>query len=129
LEKKFREKLLVNNFVVIGTNAMYAYESAAGVKFDAGLLATMAMDFLWDARATLKLGQFGEEFEEKGFLSILQEVDKSFEISKNTNFRAVIKNGFYVDLLKQTPNPPWKKKELNKIAENDLAPAWLENIH
>jgi len=40
--------LLGKNIMVIGTNAMYAYEAAASVMFDAGLMATTDVDFLWD---------------------------------------------------------------------------------
>lgn len=120
--------LLGGSLIVIGTNAMYAYESAAGVRFDAGLLATMDMDFLWDARVTLKLGAQQEQFSESGLLAVLQDVDRSFEVAGKSHFRAVNKEGFYVDLVKQAPNPPWKKGEPLQMAPGDLVPAWLPNI-
>ena len=37
-------------FTVVGTHALYAYEAAASVRFEAGALATQDVDLLWDAR-------------------------------------------------------------------------------
>jgi hypothetical protein len=120
--------LLGKNLMVIGTNALYGYESAAGVQFDAGLMATTDVDFLWDARASLKLAMLDDEVAEAGVLAILRKLDRSFEPASHEPFRAVNKNGFYVDLVKQTPNPPWKTKEPERIAAGDLTPSWLQNI-
>lgn len=120
--------LLGKNLMVIGTNALYGYESAAGVQFEAGLMATTDVDFLWDARATLKLVMLDAEVAEAGVLAILRKLDRSFEPVDTASFRAVNKNGFYVDLVKQTPNPPWKSNEPARIAEGDLTPSWLQNI-
>jgi len=120
--------LLGKNLMVIGTNAMYGYESAAGVQFDAGLLATSDVDFLWDARATLKLAMLDDDVAEAGILAILRKLDRSFEPVRNHRFRAVNKQGFYVDLVRQTPDPPWRQGEPERIARGDLTPSWLKNI-
>lgn len=128
LRKLDEHGLLGKNLVVIGTNAMYGYESVAGVHFDAGLMATTDVDLLWDARATLKLALLDEAVAEAGVLAILQKVDRSFEPVRKGDFRAVNKSGFYVDLVKQAPNPPWKAGEPERIAAADLKPSWLPNI-
>ncbi len=120
--------LLGKNLMVIGTNAMYGYESIAGVMFDAGLMATTDVDFLWDARAVLKLGMLDNDVAEAGVLAILRKIDKSFEPLSQNGFRAVNRDGFYVDLVKQTANPPWKSTEPERIAAEDLMPAGLPNI-
>ncbi|MCL2524055.1 MAG: nucleotidyltransferase domain-containing protein [Betaproteobacteria bacterium] len=120
--------LLGKNLIVIGTNAMYGYESVAGVQFDAGLMATTDVDLLWDARAALKLALLDDAVAEAGVLAILQKVDRSFEPVRKGDFRAVNKAGFYVDLLKQAPNPPWKAGEPERIAPADLKPSWLPNM-
>ena len=120
--------LLGKNLIVIGTNAMYGYESSAGVTFDAGLMATGDVDFLWDSRAALKLGMLDDGVAEAGVLSILRQLDSSFDPVRGKEYRAVNKDGFYVDIVKQTPNPPWKAGEPERIADGDLAPAWLPNI-
>ena len=120
--------LLGKTLMVIGTNALYGYESAAGVQFDVGLMATTDIDFLWDARATLKLAMLDDEVAEAGVLAILRKLDKSFEPVRHQQFRAVNKDGFYVDLVKQTPAPPWKTNEPERLAAGDLTPSWLQNI-
>jgi len=120
--------LLGKNLLVIGTNAMYGYEAVAGVQFDAGLMATTDVDLLWDARARLKLGALDGDVAETGVLAILRKVDRSFEPVSQGAFRAVNKAGFYVDLVKQAPNPPWRSDESGQIAEGDLTPSWLPNI-
>jgi hypothetical protein len=120
--------LLGKNIMVIGTNALYGYESVAGVMFDVGLLATTDVDLLWDARSTLKLALLDDEVMDAGVLAILRKVDRSFEAQVKGGFRAVNKHGFYVDLVKQAPNPPWKFGEKDQLADNDLEPSWLPNI-
>ncbi|WP_051690571.1 MULTISPECIES: GSU2403 family nucleotidyltransferase fold protein [Acidithiobacillus] len=84
--------------MIIGTNALYAYESMAGVHFDSDLLATNDLDVLWDARSKLKLAA---QVPGEGLIAILKKVDKSFEVMRSAKFRAVNKNGFMVDLLRE----------------------------
>lgn len=120
--------LLGKNLTVIGTNAMHGYESVGGVMFDVGLMATTDVDLLWDARSALKLALLDDEVAEAGVLAVLRKVDRSFEPVRKGSFRAVNKNGFYVDLVKQTPNPPWKSGEPMQIAAGDLTRSWLPNI-
>ena len=120
--------LLGKNLIVIGTNAMYAFESVAGVLFDTGLLATMDMDLLWDARTSLKLGVQDDAVIDGGLLAVLQKVDKSFEVVGKGKFSAVNKDGFYIDLVRQAANPPWRLDDPIKMAPNDLTPAWLSHI-
>lgn len=122
--------LLGKNLMVIGTHAMYGYEAVAGVRFDAGLLATGDMDLLWDARTRLKLALLDDAVADAGVLAVLRKVDKSFEpLTGAASFRAVNKSGFLVDLVKQTPAPPWKAGGPESLARNDLKPAWLPKMH
>ena len=120
--------LLGKNLMVIGTHALYGYEAVAGVQFDSGLLATTDVDFLWDARTILKLAMLDEDVAESGVLAILRKIDKSFEPVRHSSFRAVNKDGFYVDLVKQMASPPWKNGEPARLAAKDLTPSDLPNI-
>ena len=45
---------LGEHFVVVGTHALYAYETAAGVRIVQGALATQDVDLLWDARKRVR---------------------------------------------------------------------------
>lgn len=116
LRKLDEQDVLGRNLVVIGTNAVYAYEAAAGCLLDTGLTATTDCDLLWDARATLKLA--GPEMRDGGLLAVLQSVDKSFQVSRANTFSAVNSSGFMIDLIKVTPKPPWKA-EAARLAEHD----------
>jgi hypothetical protein len=120
--------LLGKNLLVIGTHAMYAYEAAAGVMFDPGLMATNDIDLLWDARSSLKLALSDGDVAESGVMAILRKADRSFEPMRGQTFRAVNKDGFIVDLIRQTPNPPWAKNVKEKIAPGDLTPTWIESV-
>ncbi|MGZ8967545.1 MAG: GSU2403 family nucleotidyltransferase fold protein [Gallionella sp.] len=113
---------------VIGTNALYGYESAAGVMFDAGLLATTDIDFMWDASSRLKLAIDDEEIRQAGVLAILKKADKSFEPLYQNGFRAVNKKGFAVDLVKALPNPPWRSDVAERISDNDLLPTEIISL-
>lgn len=122
------EGLLGKNLMVIGTNAMYAYEAAAGVRFDSDLMATTDLDFLWDSRSRLVFMDPVGDFAAGGLLSLLKNVDPTFEQMINMPYRAVNKAGFFVDVVKATPSPPWKIGEKEKIAPNDLSPSWIDEI-
>lgn len=120
--------LLGRNVMVVGTNAMYGYESVAGVMFDAGLLATTDVDLLWDARSTLKLALLDQDVLAAGVLAILRKVDRSFQPTRANSFRAVNKDGFFVDMIKAMPNPPWKYGEKAHLAAGDLTPTEIPNL-
>ncbi len=113
---------------VIGTNAMYGYESTAGVMFDAGLLATTDVDFMWDAKSRLKLTFQDDEVHQEGVLALLKKVDKSFEPLDRNGFRAVNKKGFFVDLVRAIPSPPWKENIPDRISVGDLNPSGIDSL-
>lgn len=45
---------LGEHFTVVGTHALYAYETAAALRIEAGALATQGVDLLWDARKRIQ---------------------------------------------------------------------------
>ncbi|MDY7574632.1 GSU2403 family nucleotidyltransferase fold protein [Actimicrobium sp. CCI2.3] len=120
LRKLDEQNVLGRNLIVIGTNAAYAYEAAAGCLLDTGLTATTDCDLMWDARSTLRLA--GPEMRNGGLLAVLQSVDKSFQTYNASAFCAVNSSGFMIDLVKATPIPPWKN-ERSKLSEQDAMTA------
>ena len=90
--------LLGTHLFVLGTNAIYAYEAAAGVHIGAEFLATGDADLLWDARRRLRLAF--TEAHEKGVIGILQKVDHSFRMRGKNDIRAINDEGFSVDLVR-----------------------------
>lgn len=119
--------LLGNGLSVVGTNALYAYEAAAGCQFDSSLLATADMDLLWDARTTLQL-YGGLDRMAGGLIEVLRKADSSFEPIKKDSFRAANKDGFLVDLIKPTPQPPWREQPKKLVASDQLVAAEIENL-
>jgi len=91
---------LGSHFRVVGTHALYAYETAAGVRIVQGALATQDVDLLWDARRRV---QFITDLEptDTSMLGILQRVDKSFQRKELQNETAINDRGFEVDFLRR----------------------------
>lgn len=90
---------LSEHFIVVGTNALYAYESAAAVRIVQGALATQDVDLLWDARRRV---QFMTEMSRlhTSMLAILQKVDPSFRRREDQLYTAINDKGFEVDFLR-----------------------------
>ncbi|HEX4298114.1 MAG TPA: nucleotidyltransferase domain-containing protein [Devosia sp.] len=117
---------------VVGTNAIFAYEAAAGVAVDPGLTTTGDLDFLMDTRAGVRF-IVSDEVSDRSLMSLLKAVDKSFERSRQ-EFRAQNDQGYMVDLIKPMRATPWSEKphSIGKV-DGDLTAAeieglvWLEN--
>lgn len=89
------------HFTVVGTHALYAYESAAGVRFGApAVLATKDIDLLWDTRKRL---QFETDLDRVGMsmIGVLQKVDRTFVIRPEQRYTAVNSKGFEVDIIRR----------------------------
>lgn len=100
LRRLDEQGLLGPRIAVVGTNALFAYEAAAGVQFGSGLLATVDVDLALDARRSLTLAT---EMQPDGLLGLLRKIDRSFAIRRDGDFRAVNRDGFMVDLITAAP--------------------------
>ncbi len=90
--------LLGEQLIVVGTNAMFAYEVEAGVQIERGLIATADIDLLYDARRHISLAVTGLSTE--GLIGLLKKVDGSFVPARPRGFRAVNRDGYLVDLIR-----------------------------
>ena len=86
-----------DDFRVVGTHALYAYEALAGVQIRMELLASGDVDLLYDPRKRLAL--VARHLDGGGLLGLLRRVDKTFEPLGARAFRAVNDQGFMVDLV------------------------------
>lgn len=88
------------HFKVVGTHALYAYETAAGVRLDSGTVATRDIDLLWDTRKRL---QFSTQLArvDSSMLGVLKKVDPTFRIRQSQKYTAVNKDGFEVDIIRR----------------------------
>jgi hypothetical protein len=85
-----------NRLIVVGTNALYAYEAATGVQFPGEMTATEDLDLLWDARKQLAL--LLPEENVQGVFALLKSVDRSYE--RTMKYRAQNRDGFIVDIIR-----------------------------
>ena len=124
LRRLHAENLLGGTLVVAGTNALYAYEAAAGVHVGGELLATGDLDIMFDARARLKLTIEGEV--PRRIIDVLRLADTSFAQVPEAH-RAVNRDGFFVELIKPAPTPPWKA-EREGLGNGDMKAAMIANM-
>lgn len=97
--RRLDEKGLVGEqLIIVGTNALYAYEALAGVRVESGLVATGDLDLLYDARRRLRF-VVRDEINKSGLIGLLKSVDSSFA-SRSRDFRAINKDGYLVDLIR-----------------------------
>lgn len=93
---------LGQHFTVVGTHALYAYETAAGVRIVPGALATQDVDLLWDARTRLRFVTDMHKLD-VSMLSVLQRADATFARKEDHNETAINAKGFEVDFLRRQP--------------------------
>lgn len=92
---------IAEHFLIVGTHALYAYEAQAGVRIgDAGALATLDIDLLWDTRKKI---QFVAQMNvlSSSMLGLLQTIDASFQLSEDDRFKATNKDGVEVDIIRR----------------------------
>ncbi len=112
---------------VLDTNAIYAYEAAAGVRIDPSLTTTEDIDLLFDSRGGLAFAAT-EDISERSLLQILRKIDRSFE-KTNQTFRAVNRDGYLVDLIKPLRTPPWTSdRDMVGKDPDDLTAAEIEGL-
>ncbi len=87
---------LGTSLIVLGTNALFAYEAKAAVRIEPGLLATGDVDILFDARRRLIMSG---DAKERGLVGALQAVDRSFRRAGGRTCTAANKDGYMVDLI------------------------------
>jgi hypothetical protein len=95
-----READLEDHFLVVGTHALYAYETMAGVMFPDNAMATQDIDLLFDTRKRLKFFTQIKRLD-KSFLQVLQKADKTFRIREDQLYTAVNDKGFEVDVVRR----------------------------
>lgn len=93
------------HFLVVGTQALFAYEAAAGVRFPSDVMAAQDADLLFD---TAKRAAFIEVMKDRkmSFMGILKKVDKSFERDELDKHTARNASGYEIDLIRRFPPDP-----------------------
>ena len=93
---------VAGHFLVVGTHALFAYETAAGVRLPNDVMATQDADLLFD---TGQRAAFMEVMKDRNmsFLGILKKVDKTFERDELDNHTARNASGYEIDLIRRFP--------------------------
>lgn len=95
--RELDEAGLHDDFTVIGTQALYAFESAGASHFLLELLASGDVDLLYDARHRITI--VSEKMDGAGLLGLLKKADKTFESVRQHGYRAANAGQFMVDLV------------------------------
>lgn len=88
------------HFLTVGTHALFAYESACGVRFVDEVTTTQDIDLLMDTQKRLLLASTLEGRNES-LLSTLQKVDPTFDLRDDQLYTAVNASGFEVDIVRR----------------------------
>ncbi|ART57097.1 hypothetical protein CBP36_19525 (plasmid) [Acidovorax carolinensis] len=91
---------LGESFVVIGTHALYAYEAAAGVRFQDGAVATRDVDLLFNMEKRLAFSS-GLARLDTSLLSVLRRADPSFRLVEDQKYTAQNDSGYQVDIVRR----------------------------
>ena len=89
------------HFMVVGTHALYAYETAAGVRITQEAMATRDVDMLFDTRKRIAFFSAMKKID-SSLIGVLRKVDPSFEVVDDQLYTARNQDGFEVDIIRRT---------------------------
>ena len=92
---------LQKNFLTVGTQALYAYETACGVRVQTEATATQDIDLLLDTRKFLQFASTMRRLD-TSLLSIFQKTDKTFMLRDDRKYTAVNAAGFEIDVIRRS---------------------------
>jgi hypothetical protein len=129
LLEEVRKAGLQDHLLVIGTNALFAYESHVGVRFNGDVTTTGDIDLLWDSRKKITLLAHGDDdFSMAGLIGLLQKIDATFQLDEGKN-SAVNSQGYMIDLIKRRPLSLHDDQERQQLLENRPDDFWASKIH
>ena len=90
-----------DHFMVVGTHALYAYETAAGVRIGEEAMATRDVDMLFDTRKRIAFFTAMKKLD-SSLIGVLRKVDPSFEVVEGQLYTARNQDGFEVDIIRRS---------------------------
>lgn len=90
-----------SHFLTVGTHALYAYETACGVRVQTEATATQDIDLLLDTRKYLHFATTMQRLD-TSLLGIFQKVDKTFLLREDQKYTAVNADGFEIDVIRRS---------------------------
>ena len=92
---------IAEQFLTVGTHALYAYESACGVRVGTDALATRDVDLLYDTRQHVAFVTTMKRLD-ASLIGIFRRADKTFHFRSDQRQTAVNDDGFEIDLIRRT---------------------------
>lgn len=91
---------LQEHFLTVGTHALYAFETACGVRVQTEATATQDIDLLLDTRKYVRFATTMQRLD-TSLLGIFQKVDKTFVLRDDQKYTAVNAAGFEIDVIRR----------------------------
>jgi hypothetical protein len=91
---------IASQFLTVGTNAIYAYESACGVRVGNEAMATRDMDLLFDTRQRTAFVSTLRRLD-SSLLAVLRKADPSFRVLRSQLQTAVNDDGYEIDIIRR----------------------------
>ncbi len=92
---------IAEQFLTVGTHALYAYESACGVRLGNDALATRDMDLLYDTRQHVAFVTSLKRLD-SSLIDVFRMADKTFRVRPDQLQTAVNDEGFEIDVIRRT---------------------------
>lgn len=96
----FEKAGVAAHFLVVGTHALYAFETAAGLRIAEQAMATRDVDMLFDTRRRLAFMTAMQKID-SSLIGLLRKVDPSFEVVDEQHYTARNNDGFEVDIVRR----------------------------
>lgn len=92
---------IAEQFITVGTHALYAYESACGVRVGTEALATRDVDLLYDTRQHVAFVTTMNRLD-SSLIDVFRRADRTFRVRPDQLQTAVNDDGFEIDLIRRT---------------------------
>lgn len=92
---------IAEQFLTVGTHALYAYESACGVRVGSEAMATRDVDLLYDTRQHVAFVTTLKRLD-TSLIDVFRKADKTFRVRQDQLQTAVNDDGFEIDIIRRT---------------------------
>jgi hypothetical protein len=90
-----------DQFLTVGTHALYAYEAACGVRVGSEALATRDVDLLFDTRQHVAFVTTMARLD-SSLIDTFRRADKTFRVRRDQLQTAINDDGFEIDIIRRT---------------------------
>ncbi len=125
--RKINELGLDEKMILIGTNALYAYEAYCGVFIDEEYLATEDIDLLNKKNSSVSV-LFTEVVPKNKLTELLKLIDKSFVPDVQVPYRFRNKEGTILEILTPVEEQKFFKKQKDKDSFTDILELSMEGM-